>query len=155
MWIKFLLCGLIIVFCTLLGYFAAERSRSRKRFYLQFSSFNESYLGELAYTRKPLEPFLDQYGYRGDFGKLLKAVREHRKPVVKLGFLTAEERTETVEYLSMLGRGDTASQSGYFASRREPLASKRESSAKEAKQRGELCVKLGLLAGLAFVILIV
>ena len=70
-------------------------------------------------------------------------------------FLTDEEKKECADYFSMLGKGDAFSQSGFFTARRAALAQKKEESEKEAKARGELYLKLGLLAGLAFVILII
>ena len=56
---------------------------------------------------------------------------------------------------SMLGTGDALSQKNYFSAQTAALTRKRENGVKEAKSRGELYVKLGLLAGLAAVILIV
>ena len=55
----------------------------------------------------------------------------------------------------MLGRGDALSQSGFFSARRAALEQKKADTEKEAKARGALYLKLGLLAGLAFVILII
>ena len=55
----------------------------------------------------------------------------------------------------MLGKGDAQSQSVFFAAKRAALQQRREESEKEAKARGALYLKLGLLAGLAFVILII
>ena len=48
-----------------------------------------------------------------------------------------------------------SSQKGYFCARREPLGEVRAACEKQAKAKGELYLKLGLLAGLAFVILII
>ncbi len=154
MWIKLLLCGLMIAFCTALGYLAAEKYRSRKKFFSQFELFNARYLTELAYARKPLEVFLREYSYTGDFQKLISALQK-RGELPAHGFLTKEEQGDTENYFSMLGKGDTASQEAYFSSKKGWLAEKKKKAEEEAKARGELYVKLGLLAGLAFVILIV
>ena len=154
MWIKFILSGLIIAFCVLLGYFAAEKYRSRKKFFAQLSDFNERYLTELGYRRKPLDGFLSDYTYTGDFGKVISALACRKSLELKYGYLTKEEKGELEDYFSTLGRGDSASQSGYFTSKRQPLAAKKATSEKEAKAHSDLYIKLGLLAGLAFVILI-
>ena len=146
---------LIIAFCTLLGYIAASKYRSRKNFYSQFQLFNERYLTELSYSRRPLPVVLEEYGNGGDFEKLLKKFSEKRTVECKYGYLTKEERSETGEYLSMLGRGDSRSQHDFFASKKGNLAEKKAQSELDAKKRGDLYLKLGLLAGLAFVILIV
>ena len=155
MWIKLILSVLIIAFCTLLGYVAASKYRSRKQFYAQFQVFNERYLTELSYSRRPLSAMLKEFGGGGDFEKLLKKFSETRTPECKFSYLTKEERSETGEYLTMLGRGDSHSQHEFFASKKGMLSEKKAESELEAKKRGDLYLKLGLLAGLAFVILIV
>ena len=55
----------------------------------------------------------------------------------------------------MLGKGDAFSQKGYFEMQKSALEEKKTKSTAEAKRHGELYLKLGLLAGLAIVILIV
>ena len=156
MWIKFLLSGLIIGFCIFLGYLAAGKFRARFKFYSQFSAFNERYLTELCYSRKPLSEFIEDYTYDGDFAKGLQGVSEDRgQKRPKPNYLTREEWKEYGDYFSMLGKGDTVSQKNYFSSRKAILEEKKAVCEKECKTRNELYIKLGLLAGLAFVILIV
>lgn len=154
-WLKLLLGAITIAFCTLLGYFAAGKYRARKDFFNQFSLFNERYLNELCYARKPLSEFLVQYAYTGDFAKTVNSFSDRRNVNVDLAFITKEEKAFCADYFGMLGKGDVRSQNGYFSSQSETLNRKKEESEKEAKTRGELYVKLGLLAGLAFVILII
>ena len=155
MWLKILLCIFIVAFCTLMGYFAAGRSRARKRFYTQFSAFNERYLNELGYTRRPLSAFLSDNTYSGEFGKAVSSFMKSRDTNFSFSWLSGEERTECRDYFSMLGRGDALSQKGYFTSRQGILAEKKATCEREAKKKSDLYIKLGLLAGLAFVILIV
>ncbi len=155
MWIKLLLCGLLIAFCVTLGWLAADKYRVRMRFYSQFASFNERFLEELAYTRKPLSALLDPEHYRGEFAKLLEKARTHDLSGIRFSFLSKEETEEVRDYFMTLGRGDAVSQNAYFSARSKMLADRKEASAREAKTRGDLYLKLGLLAGLAFVILIV
>ncbi len=155
MWLKFLLSFLIIGFCIGLGYIAAEKYRARRRFFAQLDGFNERYLNELSYARTPLNDFLRAYPYAGDFGKSVEAFAAERKLSFAYGYLTKEERADCADYFSMLGKGDAASQSGYFSAKKVQLAEQKATAEREAKARGELYLKLGLLAGLAFVILII
>lgn len=155
MWLKLLLCAAIVAFCVGIGYLAGEKYRSRKKFYARFLSFHERYLNELTYARTPLAEFLAAEDLNGDFGKLLNAVRCHETPNAEFSYLTAEERKGCAEYFSMLGKGDSASQRGYFGSKTAELFDKKTKAEEEAKRRGELALKLGLLAGLAVVILII
>lgn len=155
MWIKALLAVCIVAFGTGMGYFAAGKWRARKNFYVQMCLFHERYLNELNYERKPLGAFLSAYEYSGDFGKAVKSFEEERGVMPAFKYLTKEERTECANYFAMLGKGDALSQKSYFSAQTAALTQKRENGIKEAKSRGELYVKLGLLAGLAAVILIV
>ncbi len=154
LWLKGAAAVAAVAFGVLIGYLAAERYRSRKQFFAQWQSFNERYLNELKYARRPLPQFLGEYAYGGAFQKRLAAFSA-RSAAPPLPFLTEDEKKQCDAYFGMLGKGDAASQSGYFAARQDTLAQKRAESEKEAKARGALYLKLGLLAGLAFVILII
>ena len=154
-WLKLLIGGLVIAFCIFLGYLAAGKYRSRKKFFTQLASFNERYLTELCYARKPLPEFLREYPYAGDFEKTISGFSEKRETDLKLNYLTKEEKKLCADYFGMLGKGDAVSQKSYYSAQKAELEAKKSASEKEAKSRGELYIKLGLLAGLAFVILIV
>ena len=145
MWLKILICIAVIAFFTGLGYLISGKYRARKKFYTQFCAFNERYLNELTFTRKPLSSFLKEFEYTGDFGKTIEAA-EKREGEIKYSYLSKEEKK--------LGKGDSASQKNFFAAQKAKLEEKRTDSEKQAKARSELYLKLGLLLGLAIVILI-
>ncbi len=155
MWIKILICICVIAFCTTIGYAVAGKYRARRKFYDQFYEFNERYLNELSYARKPLSAFLKEYEYTGDFAKTLSGCVENRNCTVTYSYLTKEENAACADYFSMLGKGDSHSQKAYFSSRKPMLEEKRNEGEKQAKARGSLYLKLGLLLGLAIVILII
>ncbi len=155
LWLKVVIACAIIAFSVGLGYLAANKYRCRRAFFRQMYDFNERYLSELDYARKPLPVFLKEYPASGDFRKTLDAFAQTRTAELKYSYLTQEEKKECGDYFSMLGRGDAQSQSGYFGARREPLGERKAACEKEAKARSELYLKLGLLGGLAFVILII
>lgn len=155
MWLKLLSAGLIIAFCTLLGYLAAGKYRARRSYFSQLSALNERYLNELKYRRKPLPDFLAEERFTGDFQKNVREFTRDRRTEVKHSYLTEEEREAANDCFAMLGRGDSRSQQEYFEGKRAYLAEKKRAAEEEAKTRGELYLKLGALAGLAFVVLIV
>ncbi len=155
LWLKFVLGGLIIAFCTLLGYLAAGKFRARKSFFSQMNTLNEKFLAELKFARKPVKEFLADCAFQGDFGDLVKDFEQSRAPEWKFSYLTGTEKELAAEYFSMLGKGDSHSQLGYFTAQAETLRKMSEDAMKEAREKGELYLKLGLLAGLAFVILVV
>ncbi len=151
MWLKLLLSALIIAFCILLGYIASYKYRLRKTFYSQMYSFNERYLNELAFSRRALKELIGEVGDDGDFYDLLKA----RGKEIKLSYLTEQEKKECADYFNMLGAGDSFSQKNYFTAKKTVIEEKKAESEKSAKDHESLYLKLGLLAGLAFVILII
>ena len=155
LWLKFLLGVLIVAFCTFLGYCAAGKYRARKSFYSQLNAFNEKYLAELKFSRKPLSQLIKEFSFTGDLAETMGKLQKTRTVAVDFAYLTKEERSYIAEYLSMLGRGDSHSQTGYFSAQASLLAESKKKSESEAKSYTELYLKLGLLAGLAFVILIV
>ncbi|MGN0823229.1 MAG: hypothetical protein ACI4NG_05595 [Candidatus Gallimonas sp.] len=155
MWLKFALCLCVIAFGVLLGYLAAGKYRRRKSFFTGFYLLNERYLNELVYLRRPLDAFLRETRYEGDFGRTVAEFSRKRAAEVGYPYLTEEEKSWANDYFRMLGRGDARSQSGFFSAQQGELSEKKNAAEKEAKARGELYLKLGLLAGLAAVILIV
>lgn len=155
MWIKLLLGLCVIAFCVLLGYLAAGKYRARKVFFAEYLLFHERYLTELTYLRKPLSELLQEHSYQGDFGKQVEEFARTRQAPTAPKYLTLEEAKLHGNYFSMLGKGDSAAEKNFFSAQTPTLREKKEASEQEAKKRGELYLKLGLLAGLALVILII
>lgn len=155
MWIKILISLAVVAFCIFLGYFAAGKYRARKKFFNQWYRFHGLYLNELGYARRPMAAFLKELPLDGDFDKLVLKYSEERTREVKIGYVTQDELTYLNGYFEMLGKGDAHSQSAFFTAQTGFLEGKKAESETQAKSRGELYFKLGLLAGLAVVILIV
>ena len=154
LWLKVLVAALTIAFSVALGYFLAGKYRARKRFFAEFCRFNERYLAELSYERRPLGSFLKEGAYEGDFGKAVAAFSASRRAGLSFSFLTKEERVDGENYFRQLGKGDSHTQTAYFSAQKARLSACKEQCEREAKARTELYTKLGLLAGLALVVLI-
>ncbi len=163
-----LLIGLAVVaFCGFLGYFLSKKYRKRKEFFLQFSQFNERFLTEISYSKRPITKFLTAYPYKGEFDVLLEAFyqslyldRAGGRQVFLFGkqelpFLSADELTFTQDYFNNLGKGDSDAQKKYFSAAQLQLCAWKEKGVQDGKKYGDLYIKLGLLAGLAALILIV
>ncbi len=163
--IKFLLGVAIVAFFSFCGHLLAKKYRQRSSFFKQFKEFNERFLSEIAYYRRPLKDFVTEYAYEGEFGELLKdyfSAIDDRTQVEfllsqrdKYSFLNEDERRTVEDYFLMLGKGDSTSQKGYFGSVKEKLTSLRSEAESAAKRYGDLYVKLGFLFGLLILILIV
>lgn len=158
--LKFLLGVAIIALTSFIGYLLAKKYRQRKEFFIQFCEFNERFLSELAYRRRPIREFASSYTYSGEFNELLedffrKIDEGTTFDFCEYSFLTPEEKSLVADYFSMLGRGDSFSQKGYFSSVKETLASLLKSSTDASKRYGDLYIKLGFLCGLLILILII
>ena len=92
LWIKVALACLAIAFSVGIGYLAANKYRCRRDFFSQLSDFNERYINELEYARKPLPVFLKETSATGDFKKMLEEFSSSRAPQLKFSYLTKEEK---------------------------------------------------------------
>lgn len=163
--VKILLCIAVVAFTSICGYIFARKYRQRKQFFSQLLLFNERFLSEITYYRRPLKVFAAKYTYKGAFHTFLEnffnALNEKERTANFLlsfdecEFLTQEERSTLEDYFHMLGAGDSASQKAYFNGMKTLIASYQAEAEKEYKKYGDLYIKLGFLCGLLIVILIV
>lgn len=163
--IKFFLGIAIIAFSSFCGYLLSKKYRQRKQFYAQLREFNERFLSEISYYRRPLKEFMVAYAYQGEFEELLQdfssfltekgLTGSFLKAGTKYTFLKEEECQMLEDYFMMLGKGDSASQKGYFSAVKDSLVKIENESKNEAKRYSDLYVKIGFLCGLLILILIV
>lgn len=161
---KFFLGISIVAFTSFCGYLLAKKYRQRKQFFSQWKEFNERFLNEISYYRRPLGEFVFKYAYKGEFHKLLERFFQtldernlflgivHEKN--EYAFLSQEEKGVVEDYFMMLGKGDSASQKTYFSALKEPIAKMQSNAETAYKKYGDLYVKLGFLCGLLILILL-
>ena len=77
MMIKFFLGVAIVGFCSFCGYLFAKKYRQRKLFFSQLATFNERFINEISYYRRPLVQFASAYAYKGEFSLLLEYCFKH------------------------------------------------------------------------------
>lgn len=158
---KFFLGVAIVAFCSFCGYYLAKKYRKRQSFYTQFWEFNERFLGEIAYYRRPLGEFLSKYTYKNEFELFLNSFytclkkEDGLRELAYPDFATEEEKRELIDYFSMLGKGDSGAQKAYFSTAKETLSKRKKESVEACKKYGDLYVKLGFLIGLFILVLIV
>lgn len=162
---KFLLGIVIVAFTSFIGFLLAGKYRKRKQFFKQLWEFNERFLSEISYYRRPIKEFAAKYVYQGEFKLLLEdffAEIENRSandralvdmPVYK--FLKNEEKRIVEDYFLMLGKGDSSSQRGYFTSIKDTLTKLQSEADIASKKYGDLYIKLGFLCGLLVLILLI
>ena len=163
--LKFLSGIAIIVFSTFCGYLLSKRYRRKKLFFQELKAFNERFLSEISYFRRPIREFVASFSYQGEFRIFLESFFSMMgKDAINVwnilnlsnfSFLTEEEKGMVSDYFLMLGKGDSLSQKGYFSSMKEPLSKCYIESEKDCKRYGDLYVKIGFLCGLLILILIV
>ena len=148
----------IVIFTTFCGYLLSRKYRKRKLFFTEWDEFNERFLTELTYYRRPIIEWLGELPLRAEFGEI---VEEFGKTTVSQGretpfmwdgvdcyFLSAEEKRRITQYFSALGKGDSISQKNQFSAMKETLQSSRKKAEEEEKKYGDLYVKVGFLFGL-------
>ncbi len=161
--VKFLLGCAIVAFTSIFGRILAKKYRQRKQFFKQLREFNERFLSEISYERRPLQAFISAYSYQGEFDLLLRgyynALQEDAPSGVsvtgEISFLSEEEKRTVDDYFLMLGRGDSSAQRGYFSAVKERLIALQSAAETDEKRYGDLYVKLGFLCGLLILILII
>ena len=165
MFVKFIFGLGIVGFTSFCGYLFTKKYRQRKLFFAQFKEFNERFLSEVTYYRRPIKAFVASYAYRGEFDRFLKIffrrLENGQAQVCALDFkaefpfLRNEERQTVSDYFLMLGKGDSASQKAYFSSVRERLTTLCGAAERDCKAYGDLYIKLGFLCGLLILILMI
>ncbi len=160
-----LLLGLaVIAFTTFIGYLLTKKYRKRKSFFSQFYDFNNRFLNEIAYFRRPVGEFIAKYPYNGEFNEFLKGYLKNINAPFGIetllqtddfSFITKDEKQLIIDYFSTLGKGGIATQTAYYNGVNETLKSVKLQTEQENKRYGDLFIKLGFLCGLFVLILII
>lgn len=162
--VKLFLGIAVVAFTSLCGYVLARKYRQKQLFFRQFYTFNERFINEISYYRRPLQEFVKKYAYKEEFNQLLLAFfysLEKKRLVLKdildkqeYDFLKQEEKVVVMDYFLMLGKGDSASQKLYFSSMRDVLSKLQKEAEDTCKKYADLYIKIGFLLGLLILILI-
>ncbi len=155
---------IIVIACTFCGYLFSAKYRRRKQFFAQFFEFNERFINEISYYRRPLKECISHYAYKGEFSQLLDTffwVIENKETIAlfedksEFSFLKQDEQRSIEDYFRMLGKGDSASQKIYFGARKEELQKWQSEAVITCKKYANLYIKLGFLFGLFLLILFI
>ena len=163
--IKFLLGVAIVAFTTFCAYVLSKKYRKRKTYFTQWTTFNERFLNEITYCKRPLQSFFNGYVYKDEFGETLENFSNCMKNRLPLRdnllsgeafyFIKKDEKTLIEDYFSQLGKGDSVSQKTYFQSMSAELQKRQTEATETAKKYGDLYIKLGFLCGLLILILVI
>ena len=158
--LKFIFGIAIIGFTTFCGYFLAKKYRQKKLFFVQLYDFNEHFLTEIAYYRRPIKEFISLHSYQGEFNVLLNAFYTGLQDgsftdLAEYTFLTEEEKRWVMDYFLMLGKGDSSSQKAFFSAMKDGLTKYKIEAEENCKRYGDLYIKIGFLCGLLLLILVI
>lgn len=160
--LKIIICLSILAFTSGCGYYLARKYRQRKIFFNQYELFNEHFLQEVRSFRRPLQEFISARHYKAEFEDLLQIYIKLLGKNVDLynefevfTFLTVEERREIAEYFNRLGRSDSDSQTRFYDEMKGRIGSLVKNANDEYRKYADLYVKLGVLIGLAIIIIII
>ena len=159
---KFLFGVALVAFGSFCGYFLAKKYRQRKSFFAQLHLFNERFISEVSYYRRPIREFANSYAFQGEFRSLLMSFLQNIEQNgggleidwKEYSFLRKDEQSAVQDYFLMLGRGDSSSQKAYFSSVSGAVSKWDSDASIAAKKYGDLYIKLGFLCGLFVLILI-
>jgi len=160
---KIILCLAILAFTSGVGYCLASKYRKRRLFFGQLFDFNERYLQELDYYKRPLKEFVEVQAYKGEFAEFLKFYLEFLGKngvllsdfLLNVVFLDKSEEKFLGDYFNSLGKGDSQSQKSQFSTLKATLSGWKNETEEEYKKYAELYVKLGVFIGLAIIIIII
>ena len=163
--LKVFVCIAVVVFATYCGYFLAKKYRKRKDFFNRLFAFNDAFLNEISYHKRPLKEFLKCYRQKGDFAVFstlyLRGLGDENlyadshAALTEMGCFSNEEMQFILEYFSMLGKGDSQGQKQYYAGIKNRLNEYMDKAKTDYEKYGKLYVKLGFLCGLTILILII
>lgn len=157
--VKWILGAVAVAVCTLVAWKLSEKFRVRQKFYGDFYLFNKRMCEEMNFTRNTLPDVLGTFTAQPPFQTVLNDYRrtlDERLPFScgELWFLGEEEKRSAEEYFSSLGKTDAHTQLAYLRSCEGKLKELAEKTLSERKKYGTMYIKLGLLTGIAVLILI-
>jgi hypothetical protein len=97
--LRFVVGLAIVAFTTFCGNFLSSKYKKRKRFFQEASGFNEGFLEEIIYTKRPFEEFCQKRITTGEFSELLieeltRRAKRRTMPIdlTEYSFLSQDEK---------------------------------------------------------------
>ena len=154
--LKILLCASLFSLCVGCAFWLTRKYRKRKDFFYNLDLFNERLVNEVSYTKIPLPAFAEKYEFTGDFKKMLEEKRtDFQADRYEFAYLPEDEKKFLGDYFRMVGGSDSASQKTYLSAQRKEIGERRRVSDEIYAKYFSLYLKLGVLAGLVLIILII
>lgn len=163
-----LIAGAILFFCSAyIGIEIRKYYRKRVRFFSLWLEFIDQLTTQISYLRTPLYEIIDSFlkdkkgefcdvllKYKGQISKIDDCDKSINSHCDKLGFLKAQEKELFNGFFKMLGKTDWNTQVLNLKNYRQNVLEIQQLTIKNLKQNGFLAYKLGILIGIAILIIV-
>ena len=146
---------LIVCACGFIGWLFTFSHRRKWEFIAEWGRFNRLFMTELSAKRVPLPRFIEAYTAKNEFASLLTAYRSSYVVESPPSFLKEEEKKVLVDYFSYLGTSDSSTQLSFLREKGNQLKDMENEAFSDYSKRLGLYPKLGILAGLFLVVLLI
>ena len=163
---KFLFIIIVFCICLAVGYFTYSKYNKRKKFYASLIMLAEKLSVEINFSRERLKILVENFdagtkknllGIDEAFISYLDKKNELTVNDIfqKANCLKQDEKEFILLFLKTLGRSDVENQTKEISSFIQRFNEKKEETEKEHKKYGSLSIKLSVIAGLFFTILLI
>lgn len=146
---------LSLVSCTVIGYMLSTKFSKRKKFYINFATFNKKLENEISFSQKTLIDLVNSGVDAGEFEKCVKNYFENKKLDIQQNLLKNDEIDFIKTYLETIGSSDKITQIKYLESASKTIENNLNAAIEDDRKYKALYIKLGFLFGLmVFVVLL-
>lgn len=146
---------LVVFACGLVGWLLTFLHKKKWEFIAEWGRFNRLFMTELSAKRVPLPRFIEGYASKNEFQTLLRSFVSSYSIEAPPSFLKEEEKKLLNDYFSYLGTSDSSSQLSFLREKGNQLGELENQSFSDYSKRLALYPKLGILAGLFLVVLLI
>lgn len=163
---KYLFMILLFCLCVFVGYYYSSKFSKRKKFYSSLISFADKLALEINFSRERLKVLTENFdastrknllGIDEGFVEYLDKKGELTTENIfkKAQILTKEEKENVLLFLKILGRSDVENQTKEIKNFVSRFEETRQKCDQDQKKYGSLALKLGIIAGLFCVIILI
>ena len=163
---KYILLGILFVICTMAGYIFSLKYKRRQRFFSSLIMLAEKLDVEINYSRERLKKLIQEFdlnqkknlmGVENNYLNFLDGDGELTSELLfkNISFLKQSEKDLVFLFFKNLGRSDVENQSKEIKSYVKKFEDVSKICDAENKKYGSLCTKLGIIAGLFLIVVLI
>lgn len=163
---KYALLVILFLICTFVGYFFSLKYKKRQKFFSSLIMLAEKLDVEINYSRERLKKLIQEFdnnqrknlmGIENNYLNFLDGDEELNSELLfkNISFLKPSEKDLVFLFFKNLGRSDVENQSKEIKSYVKRFEEQSKICDSENKKYGSLCTKLGIIAGLFLVVILI